>query len=489
MATPVYLSFFEGLNRDVSQPVMKPSEFVMLLNATSEKVGSKTKRLGYTKFLDNPDNGKVDKIIYWNNLGVQKKLLFRVSGGNIYCYNVMTGDGLHWGTPIKTGLSLVSRLSVAVLSGKMFFSNGQNAMFYTSDGVTCTDVPTTSTSVPPRCKYLAVYLSRLYAAGSTNELSGQTSGTGPSSLYWSTVNDGTDWTIDLADPSTAGYKYVDPDYNGVINGLNKAYNRLLVFKEGASYRFQSNNLSWSVEDLNLITTTSNGSVDSYKDYTFWLNTDGIWGYSGSTPDILSSPLDDVIDNISGQDIADAQGKVYKKHYYCSIGDMQLDDLSLKNMIVDLDFDKSQFYTHTFANKPTAWGDYIDKNGDSQLLFGDDKGNTFTMFTGNNDNGIPISMILRTPVFDEGAPEIDKKYNKMYVEASPYDSCESKVSIDGGEWISVGDLYSPITKNYFSPKNTGSYSRNIQFQISDTSLDGRPELRRLIYYYEVFGGNK
>jgi hypothetical protein len=270
MATPIYLKFFEGMNRAVSAPNTKPSEFEIVANAISEKIGSKTKRLGYTQFLDNPDNAKVDKVIYWNNLGVQKRMLLRISGGNIYYYDILSGLTT-WGAPVKTGLGS-SRMSVAVLSGKMFFSNGDGAMFYTTDGKTFTEL---TVNIKP--KYLVVYKGRLYGFGSNSELSGQIGGTGPSTLYFSGINDGTNWTIDITDPSTSGYEYIDPDNNGVGIGMTKSFNRLILFKESADYRFETNNISSQISDLNEITTTSNGSVSSYKDYSFWLNYEGIWG--------------------------------------------------------------------------------------------------------------------------------------------------------------------------------------------------------------------
>jgi hypothetical protein len=484
MATPVKLEFWEGMNRSVSDNNMKTSEFKIVVNAVSEKIGSKIKRKGYTTYLNNPDNKKVVGLYNWRRVD-GSNIQFRRSGTNLY--KCLVGSDTSWQTcSLPSGVSLSNgvRMSFAPLAGKIFFADGTN-FFYTADGTTFTNV---TTGTPPKPAYLEVFQNRLYAAGSTTTISGQVSNTGPSSLYWSkggTTPDGSNWTVDLKDATAAGYKYIDPDYNGKIVALKKAFDRLLIFKQDAQYKYDGATLV----DLNPVTTTSNGSIATYKDFTFWLNYDGIWGYSGTTPQIISVPIYDIIENISASDLNDAQGIVYNRHYYLSIGTVTLDNLTITNGVLDLDWDKSQWALHDFADKPTAWTPYIDSSGNKQLMFGDSAGNTYTMFSGSSDNGKPIQEVLQTAILDEGIPEVDKVYKKVYVEASPCDSMVVQYSVNGGDWLTLGDLYSSLTKHYFNPLKIGAYAKNIQFRIIDNSTEMRPEFKRLIYYIDTAGGTK
>jgi hypothetical protein len=473
--TPIRLEFWEGMNRSVVDHQMKPSEFKIVVNAVTENIGSKTKRPGYVTFLNNPDDAEVLNLFNWNSKGI----LFRRSGTKLY--KCLVGTDTTWievTLPVGVTLSPTARMTSAVLSGLIFFADGTN-FFYCDDTLTCTSTSFTgggATGANTNPKYLEQYQNRIQAAGCTDN---------PSTLFYSKFANGTNWVQDLTDPDAAGFVYIDTDYNGDILGLKKAYDRTLIFKEEAEYRYDG---SSTPSDINRNTTTSIWSVDAYKDFTFWLNYDGIWGYSGTQPSLLSIPLNDIIPSISGTDLFKAPGACFDRHYYLSIGTIQIDDITVTNGVLDMDFDKSEWFIHDYADKPTAWASYYDANKKNQLIFGDTAGNTYTNFSGNTDNGEAIQMILRTRRMDEGQPEIDKKYNKIYVQASPYDSLVVQYRIGGGNWNTIGDLYTTLTKHYFSPLISGSYSRSIEFQIIDNS-DQRPEFTRLYYYVATSGGQK
>jgi hypothetical protein len=347
---------------------------------------------------------------------------------------------------------------------------------YTTDGLNFVSVGGSSPSFPD---YLEVYGNRLHAAGKDIA-----STYGPSTDFYSARADGTNWTVNTNSPDTAGFTYVDVGFNGQIVGIKKTANILSIFKDEAQYTWDGTTLLY----ISPTTATSNTSLAGYNNFWFWLNYDGIWSFAGTEPQLLSVPLNDIIPSITGTDLFNAPGYTFDRHYYLSIGTVTLDDVTVTNGVLDMDFDKSQWFIHDYANKPTAWAKYYDTGNEPRFIFGDTLGNVFTNLVGNTDNGIPIQMLLRTRKMDEGQPEIDKKYNKIYVEATPYGSLVIQYSINGGNWQTIGDLYSTLTKHYFSPLVSGSYSKNIQFQIIDNS-DQRPELRKLFYYVVGGGGTK
>ena len=350
------------------------------------------------------------------------------------------------------------------------------------------DILTIGNSTPPKSKFMTVFEGSLYAAGATAAVgfANEVTGSCFSTVYRSQKLDGKTWNFTnyINDPSVAQFEYIDPDFGGQITAFNKGLDKILIWKNNSMYKYDGYS---DVRQLNSTACTSNESVDSYKDFTFFLNDDGIWQYSGTTPGIISKPIWDVIDAISGSDMADAAGIVYKTHYLLSVGNIVLDGESFSNVVVDLDFDKSQWTLHTLANKPTSWCVGRDSAGNQILIFGDSLGNTFQWGVGNTDNGSPIQFLVRTHNIDEGAPEADKKYTKVYVDADKMDDFILQASVDNGSsWRTLGGLYSDLSKHYFSGKVIGDYNKRIKYQVVSNSKSEQATLKRLIYYVDSEG---
>ena len=475
----VTLNVFEGINRLAADDLTKPSELRLAINCDSYILGAKKKRVGYVKFLNNPDSSSIQGLFYWIKAD-GTKLLFRVSNGKVYKYQFGSGAST-WTLTSKTGLSTTDKMSFSLLNGNLFFSNGVDNMFYTADGSTFTNI---TTGTPPKPRFLKTFQGRIYGAGSTTEVGTQTSGAGPSSIYWSSVNDGTDWTIDLNNPAKAGWRYIDPDENGRVTGLGKILDRLIIFKQGAVYKYDGSTLT----DLNYVPTTSHLSISSYKDYIFFINYDGIWGYAGATPELFSKPLRDFINNISGTNFTQASGIVYNKQYFCSVGDVTTDDgETYPNCVLVLDFDNSMWYVHSFAHKPVAWSTAIDENNNFKLYFGDNNGQCYLWNSGTSDDGNPIQMVIETKNFDEGYPQVDKKYSKMYVEAKPHNGLKLYYSVDDGDWRLAGECVNTLTRFYFDPDITNSFHQRIKFRLVESGTNIQPVVRKIIYHYDVSGG--
>jgi hypothetical protein len=93
-----------GTNRKVNPFLVNQSDFRLIRNYRSNIFFTKEKRGGYSKFLDNPDSGKVYRLIrFKRNDGNQ--MVLRVSSTNIYKYAF---SGATWGSAVKTSWGAIA---------------------------------------------------------------------------------------------------------------------------------------------------------------------------------------------------------------------------------------------------------------------------------------------------------------------------------------------------------------------------------------------
>lgn len=476
-----------GMDRSASEHLLPDYKLRLAVNVTGDfNIGSKKKRPGYVAFGTNTTAKKIVGMHFWQRLvsGTTKKIVFKRSGTVIEKWEL--GVDTNW-TSVDTGWTDGARASFATFQSKVFCSDGIRFRV-SADGTTWSDVSNTSPQTRPLCKYLAPFKGRLYAAGSTSDItpfgqSSQVSGSGISSLYYSKLNDGTGWdyTAFLTDPQSPQYEYIDPDNCGYIAGLNKILDRVIIFKNAAVYKWDGSTLT----DLNFVPTTSNWAVIPLKDHLLFPNYDGIWDYAGTTPDIVSIPLGDIYSAISGADLNDMSAVTYKRHAYFSVGNITIENEVWNNVVLDLDFDQSAWYMHTFAHKPTSWVIATDENNVQICLFGDSNGNVFKYGVGTHDAGTPIQMVIQPKAIDGGAVEVNKKLEQIFVTADPIGETKVVISYDGGDWQTLGQLRKHTTNLMVK---SGAWNKNARIRFVDNSLDVQPVLKEIAYDIRSSGGN-
>ncbi len=352
------------------------------------------------------------------------------------------------------------------------------------------DITEVGNQTPPKCRFLTTFQGRLWGAGATQDVgfADEKNGSGPSTVYSSRVDDGTDWdfTDSLSDPSAPQYQYIDVDLNGPILGFNKILDYLLIFKDRAFYKFDGATLV----DVNYVPCTSNAGITFYKDYAFFPNKDGIWGYAGTTPDIYSIPLLDIYNNLTPAQLSAVQAATYKRKMYFTLGTVTSDDgVTIDNAVAVLDFDTSQWFTYSYATNFVSLCVAVDSDDNDILIGGDSNGNTYQLETSFADNGEPIQMFLQTKWYDDGLPQQDREYTKIYVDALQANETMVYAQTNGANWNFLGSLYTVISKAYFDANYVGAYSQRVRFRFVDSSTTHQPQVRRLILYRDMAGGSK
>ena len=191
--------------------------------------------------------------------------LFAASATSIYKFD-STDASLD---PVKTSYSAVEAWDIAQFGSKLIMANGSNKLQYWDMGgsTTVSDL----SAAAPTAKYVTVVRDFVVAANVGGE---------ESRVYWSDINDETDWTPSAASQSDS---QLIPDGGDIIGLAGGEYG--LVFLERAIYRMSYSGSPYFFQ-FDAISRTlgclSNGSIAQFGGLTYFLADDGFYVCDGST---------------------------------------------------------------------------------------------------------------------------------------------------------------------------------------------------------------
>src|SRR3990167_8145079 len=161
-----------------------------------------------------------------------------------------------------------------------FVGYGTTDGFLPPRSLTNTTFGTTNTTSMPNAKFIKRYRDRLYI-GNT-DISGTAT---PFRVYFSSVpSAGTiTWTV--------ASDFFDVDFSEEITGMGENWDYLQVFTEYSTFLWNQD----SKRKIWDIGCSSHRTIKNYNSYTLWANKDGVWrSNGGSTPELISHPVDDFI---------------------------------------------------------------------------------------------------------------------------------------------------------------------------------------------------
>jgi len=436
--------------RDVNPYVADPSHPTLILNMVADSEGLLSQRDGTTLFLNAPAaTANLALIKFYKPDGT--RFLFMQQGTKLYKYS---GSGTTW-TECKTGLTAIKLRGVA-LAGKMFFTNGTDTVFYTTDGTTFTDVATA-----PKGLYCCEYQNRIFITG----VSGA-----PNRIYFSKTNDGTDWTVDIYDPSAGGFFDCSPDYKGQPYAIINAFNRATTIKEGGiwAYDMNANNPILSANG----TTFPDAICETDRGFMFF-STSGIYLYRGAAP----TPQDMEIRSITSSVSTPTTGvpaAFFDHKYIVFVGDLTIDDLSLTNCCIVYDEVRDGYYIWSFPWAITSMERFATTSGGAEKLYlGTATGQVYymdrtTVVTG--DNGAAIQYIIRFAGFHAGRPERRKDYERMHVFTNPGTGAQVMYKADDMTgYRPLTDCVEYINSESLGPNGAGKKMLYTAIEHNSTSL--------------------
>lgn len=447
---PLRIFQFGGMVRDVNPYLANPNNPVLIVNMVADSEGLLSQRDGTTAFLNAPAaTANLSLIKFYKPDGT--RFLFMQQGTKLYKYS---GSGSTW-TECKTGLTAVKLRGVA-LAGKMFFTNGTDTVFYTADGTTFTDV-----AAAPKGLYACEYQNRVFVSG----VSGA-----PNRNYYSRTVDGTDWTVDIYDPSAGGFFDCSPDYKGQPYALVNAFNRMTTFKENGiwAYDMDSNNPVLSANG----TTYPDAICETDRGYTF-LTTSGLYLYRGSAPVALDIPIRSVINSVSTPTNG-VPAAFFDHKYIAFVGDLTIDDLTISNCCIVFDEIRQDFYIWSFPWAITSMERYATTSGAAEKLYlGTSTGQVYSMdkttvVTG--DAGTAVSYIVRFAPIHYGFPERKKDFARMHIFTNPGTGAQVMYKTDDMTgYESLMDCKDFINSASLGPRGAGKVLLYPAIMHSSTSL--------------------
>lgn len=456
-----------SLNLAVNPLQHQPGDMIRAHNIEADMYNAKKKRPGYTTYLGTSPNGSTiqDLMTYTRNSGTQF-WNYALAGGLLYYSTQGTGA---WTICGNGTMSAAGTLSSAVLEDTLLVADGVGSIRHTTTGTSFTNTVNSPVTVS-----LAEFQQRIYAAGTA------------STLFWSNVGTPSDWTNDSSSINVPGA--------GKLLKITKIYSdteRLVTYKNsGIMHSWDGYNLRDLSTNLGITSGRSFGTVEQFR---LGLNTLGIYSYSADQrPNIISNAIEKLIYNDQGEGIAgtslnNAEGVMHKYEYMLGVGTVtdDLTDETIADAIITYDYQKNEFFTRSFANRPRAWLSYRDNTQTPQLIFS--AGNQCYTYgnTSLNDNGSAI------PVYMEGVITmntlLDKKWTYYRCAFNP--GCEAQVQVAISDtftrakkrWVNLGQAVDGSVEYRFPEGSRGKF---LFWKIIESSQNARLHFYGMEYDAEV-----
>lgn len=418
-----------GKQLKVSPFLQNGGETLRCVNFDDSPIGAKTKRSGYSSFLDTANGSPILDLFSWTKADGTSTYVYRNSGGRLYYWDAGVGTGTAWVSCGAGTITAGNHLGHTVLAETLIVDQAGGTARSSTSGTAFSDI-----SGAPAGEHLATYQNRVYIGGTL------------STLFYSASGSGTDWnTTGTSDSSS-----LTIPGPGKINKVFVSNDRVVTSKSsGLMHRWDG----YSLREV----PTNKGASSPYsfaetEDYFFYLNRDGIYGFGGDRPEIISNAIQSEIYNkdntgIAGTTFTNAPGVMNRYDYLLAVGTVtdSLSQEQITNAIIKYDYQLNRFTDYSFAHNPTAWTTYVDNSGNTQLIFGDSTGQCYkTSGTATSDNSTPIEAIMEG-VLTFGDVESEKLFKEFWAVASP--GCSAKIQICAAEtftsvnrkWIDIGEF--------------------------------------------------
>lgn len=454
MANTARVFNLKGINTKIQPFQQVDGQIIHCQNLYTNQIGAKTKRPGYTTFNGTADGSAVTSLFQYQKNDGTTNYLYRASGSSLYYYNEGAGTG-DWTLCGNGTIGAGAHVGNTTFNDVMIVGDGVGSTRHTTNGTSFTN-----TTLAPIGAYLANEFNRVFIGGTASE------------LFYSSALDGTNWqTTGTSDSSS-----LTIGGGGKINGVFTAVDRIMITKTNGQMK------KWDNYDLTTVPTTkgysSPVSVADVDGYRIGLNRLGFFGYGGDRPEILSNPVEKHIYNsagtgIDGSKFSTAAAGVYKYQYQCAVGTVTDDftGIQIPDCVMNYNFQLDEWTDFKYQNFPTAYLNYVDRNGNEQTIFGDASGQVYKLDASTmSDNGSPIECSM-IGFIHLGTPDNPKVFNKMHAFANP--GCEATILLGVSEHFDLNKIkwvnYGSLTNGIHEIRTGIGWGHYLFFKIVESSI--------------------
>lgn len=451
-----------GINNYIN-PLSQDGALLHSQNMDSFPYGAKTKRQGYTQTLGTANGSAVRDLFHWVNPANNSMYLYRASGTQLY-YSV-EGTGA-WTAAGNGGVDGTAHVGYASYGNALLVGDGVTNTRHTTNGTAFTD-----TTLAPKGNKMAEFQGRIYIGGTAN------------TLFYSSANDGTQWSGNSPYDSSS----LEISGAGYINSVINAQDRIIITKtQGGMKKWDG----YALVDMSTEQgAKSRFSVAQSEDYWFWTNSEGLYGFGGGRPEILSNSVQRYFYNrnnqgVSGSVLKEMIATVHRYEYMAVMGTVtdDLTEQTINGAILKYDFQKNEFLTYKNHHYPTAIYSYKDTQGQPHLIFGDSSGQVYEYSgTAQSDNGQPIESVMLF-CFNHRDPARSKQWKELSMFFNP--GCRAQVQYgladtythDRIKWSELGDVTDGYIKFKFNARSRLLFvriyenSQNAPFTYYGCSID-------------------
>jgi hypothetical protein len=393
--------FSGGINVMRPPYLIGDNQLVQMTNCTFEVPGLITSRLGQWKynFTEITDAVQVPwcSRVYDNDGTTKSTFVIAEVAAVDKMYVGDDSTGVF--TEVTGGAALTKggAYTSVVWKQQLFVTNGTESIQVWSSGTTKADIG--GAPAPPEGKYLELHVERLFIAGNA---------TYPSRLYWCETGDETDWPA-------VNYMDVGEDDGGVIVGIAKLGQTLMIAKDNGWYRLWGNSTdTWELKPvLGLPGCIAPRSLVKAIGGLIWFASEGLYYYDGANmKDLSSESVRPIAKDILGADLQLVCGIYYDAKYLLSYPANE----AYNNTIVVYDFRTGGWYKLTnWKLSSFMWWSGGNDNGE---LYGGSASDGFLhkLFFGYTDNGVAIPVTIETKHIDGGSPGNVKQWNNIILHA-------------------------------------------------------------------------
>ncbi len=432
---------FSGANvQKVSPDISIPNAVPFSLNLIFDKVlGEAVSREGIsllsTPSANNPCTGLFQHI---DSTFANSKMF---AGFNGSIYDAVTGNSS------LGSLNASAKMRFATFLNATLMLNGLQSKSYTAAGGWISTAGAFDlANIPASGQFPIEFKDRIYMA--TTDRLYYTTTPSASICSWTTAGSGS-------------LQVEQEDGGGTMQGLSKVPGYLMIYKQRSLKRWNFD--STFPEDLINIGTQSNESIIRArgKNYFFY-GPHGFYETQGSYPQLISRPIQRIVESIPSSFYANVNGWSDNDHIYWSVGDITVDfdrgyTESYANVVLKYHIDTQQWAPFSYPHEFRFMHQYIQSDSSVTIIGGDTGGNVLQINSGNTDNGTAIRYILQSPEMAFGAREFYKMISeKVYVHSDRTEGAQLQVRLDYGIWQSIGSLKDIVTEVQIQPLKARIY---------------------------------
>lgn len=278
-------------------------------------------------------------------------------------------------------------------------------------------------------------------------------------------------------------------------GMGLTSNYIIFFKKKSILRFIETGSTRELRQIkNAVGTTSSRSIVSKGDYVYWYHPSGIYRTNGADYEIISNPIEDVVDGITSGNESAVVG--WKNETYDTVnfylGDVTLrDGDTISGCVVSFDENTETWAPRSYSITPKVATDGLESDS-YKVYVGDNSDSVYQFDTGTDFNDSNISTRIElAPIYPEDSETIiEPRRVRLYISNGPdvqlYYKLLYKPNSDGitwdndAEWRPMKGSQNGDRAEWVFP--VGERASGVKFLIVENSNNESFYYEKLVLYY-------